>query len=160
MNDASAKGQLGTADIARLLNLLPHRYPFLLVDRIFDMDRDESAVGLKNVTINEPFFTGHFPQEPIMPGVLIIESMAQACGVLAFKTHAQSNDEVPNGIFVLVSVDNCRFKRPVVPGDQLRLEARLKRVMRGIWMFEARALVDGQLAAECEVRCAMREVEQ
>ena len=158
MNSATENGAV--MDIKQIAALLPHRYPFLLIDRMLECVPGEHAVGIKNVTINEPFFTGHFPQEPIMPGVLIIESMAQACGVLAFKTHAQSNDEIPNGIFVLVSVDNCRFKRPVVPGDQLRLEARLKRVMRGIWMFEARALVDGQLAAECEVRCAMREVEQ
>ena len=158
MNSATESGAV--MDLKQIAALLPHRYPFLLIDRMLECVPGEHAVGIKNVTINEPFFTGHFPQEPIMPGVLIIESMAQACGVLAFKTHAQSNDEVPNGIFALVSVDNCRFKRPVVPGDQLRLEARLKRVMRGIWMFEARALVDGQLAAECEVRCAMREVEQ
>lgn|SRR5690606_13030953 len=158
MNSATESGAV--MDLKQIAALLPHRYPFLLIDRMLECVPGEHAVGIKNVTINEPFFTGHFPQEPIMPGVLIIESMAQACGVLAFKTHAQSNDEIPNGIFVLVSVDNCRFKRPVVPGDQLRLEARLKRVMRGIWMFEARALVDGQLAAECEVRCAMREVEQ
>ena len=134
-------------DIKQIAELLPHRYPFLLIDRVIECVPGEYAVGIKNVTINEPFFTGHFPQEPIMPGVLLIESMAQACGVLAFRTHAQNNPEIPNGIFVLVSVDNCRFKRPVVPGDQLRLEARLKRLMRGIWMFEARALVDGQLAA-------------
>lgn len=158
MNSATENGAV--MDIKQIAALLPHRYPFLLIDRVIECVPGEYAVGIKNVTINEPFFTGHFPQEPIMPGVLIIESMAQACGVLAFQTHGQSNDEIPNGIFVLVSVDNCRFKRPVVPGDQLRLEARLKRVMRGIWMFEARALVDGQLAAECEVRCAMREVEQ
>ena len=158
MNSATENGAV--MDIKQIAALLPHRYPFLLIDRVIECVPGEYAVGIKNVTINEPFFTGHFPQEPIMPGVLIIESMAQACGVLAFQTHGQSNDEIPNGIFVLVSVDNCRFKRPVVPGDQLRLEARLKRVMRGIWMFEARALVDGQLAAECEVRCAMREVDQ
>lgn len=158
MNSATENGAV--MDIKQIAALLPHRYPFLLIDRVIECVPGEYAVGIKNVTINEPFFTGHFPQEPIMPGVLIIESMAQACGVLAFQTHRQSNDEIPNGIFVLVSVDNCRFKRPVVPGDQLRLEARLKRVMRGIWMFEARALVGGQLAAECEVRCAMREVEQ
>lgn len=147
-------------DIKGIHELLPHRYPFLLIDRVIECVPGEYAVGIKNVTINEPFFTGHFPQDPIMPGVLLIESMAQACGVLAFRTHAQTNPEIPNGIFVLVSVDNCRFKRPVVPGDQLRLEARLKRLMRGIWMFEARALVDGQLAAECEVRCAMRNNDQ
>jgi 3-hydroxyacyl-[acyl-carrier-protein] dehydratase len=158
MNSAAEYGDV--MDIRQIAGLLPHRYPFLLIDRVVECVPGEYAVGIKNVTINEPFFTGHFPQDPIMPGVLIIESMAQACGVLAFRTHAEKNPEIPKGIFVLVSVDNCRFKRPVVPGDQLRLEARLKRLMRGIWMFEARALVDGQLAAECEVRCAMRNDDQ
>src|SRR5690625_4239216 len=158
MNSTKEYGDV--MDIKAIREFLPHRYPFLLIDRVLECVPGESLDGIKNVTINEPFFDGHFPQEPIMPGVLLIESMAQACGVLAFRTHAQNNPEVPNGIFVLVSVDKCRFKRPIVPGDQVRLEARLTRLMRGIWMFEARALVDGQLAAECEVRCAMREVEQ
>lgn len=153
----SAKGHGNVMDVKQIAELLPHRYPFLLIDRVLECVPGEFLVGIKNVTANEPFFTGHFPQEPIMPGVLIIESMAQACGVLAFRTHAMTNPETPNGIFVLVGVDECRFKRPVVPGDQLRLEARLKRLMRGIWMFDTRTLVDGQLVAESEIRCAMRE---
>lgn len=155
MNSAKEFGE--SMDIKQIAELLPHRYPFLLIDRVVDCVPGESLVGIKNVTVNEPFFNGHFPGEPIMPGVLIIESMAQACGVLAFKTHSQTNPEIPNGIFVLVSVDNCRFKRPVVPGDQLRLESRLTRLMRGIWMFDTRALVDGQVVAEAEIRCAMRQ---
>src|SRR5690625_1095376 len=158
MNSASEFGEV--MDIREIAELLPHRYPFLLIDRVIECVPGEYAVGIKNVTINEPFFTGHFPQDPIMPGVLLIESMAQACGVLAFRTHAQTNPEVPNGIFVLVSVDKCRFKRPIVPGDQVRLEARLTRLMRGIWMFEARDLVDGQLTADCDVSYAMIEVDQ
>src|SRR5690625_3933743 len=158
MNSASEFGEV--MDIREIAELLPHRYPFLLIDRVIECVPGEYAVGIKNVTINEPFFTGHFPQDPIMPGVLLIESMAPACGVLAFRTHAQTNPAAPNGIFVLVSVDDCRFKRPVVPVEQHRLEAKLKRRMRGIWMFEARALVDGQMAAHCEVRCARRTNDQ
>jgi 3-hydroxyacyl-[acyl-carrier-protein] dehydratase len=158
MNAAKEYGNV--MDLKQIAELLPHRYPFLLIDRVIECVPGESLVGIKNVTINEPFFNGHFPLEPIMPGVLIIESLAQACGVLAFRTHAMSNPEIPNGIFVLVGVDECRFKRPVVPGDQLRLEARLKRQMRGIWMFEARATVDGYTIAECELRCAMREADK
>lgn len=142
-------------DINEISNLLPHRYPFLLVDRVLECHPGESLVAIKNVTINEPFFTGHFPRFPVMPGVLIIEAMAQACGLLAFKT----NNDRPNGIFYLVGVEDARFKRPVGPGDQLRLESRLKRTIRGVWMFDAEATVDGHLVAACEIRCTMRDVE-
>ena len=142
-------------DINEISKLLPHRYPFLLVDRVLECRPGESLVAIKNVTINEPFFSGHFPRFPVMPGVLIIEAMAQASGLLAFKT----NEDRPNGIFYLVGVENARFKRPVHPGDQLRLESRLKRTIRGVWMFDTEASVDGNLVAACEIRCTMRDVE-
>jgi 3-hydroxyacyl-[acyl-carrier-protein] dehydratase len=143
-------------DINEISQLLPHRYPFLLVDRVLECMPGESLVGIKNVTINEPFFAGHFPGYPVMPGVLIVEALAQACGLLAFK----SSERRPNAIFYLVGVENARFKRPVQPGDQLRLRSQLKRTIRGVWMFDAQATVDGQLVAECEIRCTMRDVER
>lgn len=142
-------------DIQEIRNHLPHRYPFLLVDRVEDCVAGETIRAYKNVTINEPFFNGHFPQRPVMPGVLILESIAQACGLLAFKTQEVENDG--RYIFYLVGVDKARFKRPVEPGDQLKLEVTLKRIVRGIWMFEGEATVDGKVAASAEIRCTMRE---
>jgi len=141
-------------DIQEIMGHLPHRYPFLMVDKVVECHPGEMLVGVKNVTINEPFFTGHFPQRPVMPGVLILEALAQACGLLAFRT--QTDDLPDDAIFYLVGIDNARFKRPVEPGDQLRLEVHHKRTMRGIWMFEGRATVDGSVAAEAEIRCTMR----
>jgi 3-hydroxyacyl-[acyl-carrier-protein] dehydratase len=142
-------------DIKKIRNFLPHRYPMLLVDRVLE-STPNSLVGIKNVTVNEPFFNGHFPQQPVMPGVLILESMAQACGLLAFST--AEGELVGDNIFYLVGIENARFKRPVGPGDQLRLEAHHKRTIRGLWLFDARATVDGALVAEAEIRCTMREV--
>lgn len=142
-------------DIHQILNHLPHRYPFLLVDRVVESKPGESLAAIKNVTINEPFFQGHFPIRPVMPGVLILEAMAQACGLLAFATEGEAPGST---IFYLVGVDNARFKRPVEPGDQVRLESRIARRRRGIWVFDARASVDGQLVAEAEIMCTMRDV--
>ena len=139
-------------DIADIMHYLPHRYPFLLVDRILEKEAGKRIVGLKNVTINEPFFQGHFPGHPVMPGVLIIEAMAQAAGMLV-KLSAQHNADVPS-IFYLVKVDKARFNRTVVPGDQLRLEVEHKRRMRNMSQFWGRALVDGAVAAEAEMLCA------
>ena len=150
----TAKTKLGTADILRVLELLPHRYPFLMVDRIYDMDGDETCVGLKNVSINEPFFQGHFPAFPVMPGVLIIEAMAQAAGLL---TQLLQESGAPSAsLFYLVKVDNARFSRIVVPGDQLRLEVEQKRVIKRMGFFDARAIVDGEVAASAELLCAER----
>lgn len=143
-------------DIHEIMGHLPHRYPFLLVDRVESCQPGERLVGLKNVTINEPFFTGHFPQRPVMPGVLILEAMAQACGLLAFRS--QDEERPDNALFYLVGIDDARFKRPVEPGDQLKLEVEVKKVKRGIWMFGAQATVDGALAAAAEIRCTMRTV--
>ncbi|MCW8808991.1 MAG: 3-hydroxyacyl-ACP dehydratase FabZ [Rhodanobacter sp.] len=142
-------------DVERIQQLLPHRYPFLLVDRVIEMEPNVSAVALKNVTFNEPFFQGHFPGHPVMPGVLIIEAMAQTAGLLTQLSNRMKGDHNAS-LFYLVKVDNARFSAVVVPGDQLRMEVRLKRLMRGMGLFIARALVDGKEVASCELMCAAR----
>ncbi|MBK1725533.1 3-hydroxyacyl-ACP dehydratase FabZ [Halorhodospira neutriphila] len=146
----------GWTDIGGIRNLLPHRYPMLLIDRVHSLVPHERLTSIKNVTVNEPFFTGHFPQRPVMPGVLILESLAQACGMLAFKSVEDTLRDTD--VIYLVGIDKARFKRPVEPGDQLRHEVAVKRVTRGIWIFSARGTVDGELAAECEIRCTVRSV--
>lgn len=141
-------------DIEEIMRKLPHRYPFILVDRVLELVPGERVVALKNVTINEPFFAGHFPGHPVMPGVLIIESLAQACAVLALVTlQAKEGDGT---LFYFAGIDAARFKKPVIPGDQLRLEAEMGRVKRGVGKFTGRALVDGQLVCEAEMMCAVR----
>jgi len=149
---------LEAVDIMGLMKLLPHRYPFLLIDRIVDIDGDESAVGIKNVTINEPHFQGHFPQQPVMPGVLIIEAMAQAACFLSIKSRGQENDG--NSVYYFVGIDGARFKRPVVPGDQLRLEVELLAMRRGLFKYSAVAKVDGQVASEAELLCTERRLDE
>ena len=146
-----------TMDIKEIMRHLPHRYPFLLVDRVLEMTVGERITALKNVTMNEPFFPGHFPHHPVMPGVLIIEALAQAAGILAFKSSGAEITE--SSVIYFVGIDNARFKRPVVPGDQLQLQASITKNMRGIWKFTAQALVDGQLACEAELMCTLRNVE-
>ncbi|CDI03688.1 (3R)-hydroxymyristol acyl carrier protein dehydratase [Candidatus Competibacter denitrificans Run_A_D11] len=146
-----------TMDIKEILEYLPHRYPFLLIDRVLALDPGRSLTGLKNVSFNEPYFLGHFPQRPIMPGVLIVEALAQATGVLAFKSEGERPDH--HSMYYLVGVDNTRFKRPVEPGDQLILEVRLDRIKRGIGKFICEAKVDGQLAASADLMCAKREID-
>ncbi len=141
-------------DINEIKQYIPHPYPFLLVDRITELEIGKRVVGLKNVTVNEPFFPGHFPHNPVMPGVLIIEAMAQTAAVLAFKTEGTVPDDDSTVYFA--SVDNVRFKRPVVPGDQLVMEAEIVRKMRNIWKFKAVARVDGELATEAEFMCAIK----
>ncbi|MCS6786967.1 MAG: 3-hydroxyacyl-ACP dehydratase FabZ [Thiobacillaceae bacterium] len=140
-----------------ILRHLPHRYPFLLVDRVLELVPGERVVAIKNVTLNEPFFPGHFPHHPIMPGVLIIEALAQAAGLLAFKTSGK--EAGADTVIYFVGIDAARFKRPVLPGDQLRLEASIVQNRRGLWRFAGRALVDGQLAAEAELLCTLRRLE-
>ena len=144
-------------DIQGILEYLPHRYPFLLIDRVLAIDPGRSLTGLKNVSFNEPFFLGHFPQKPIMPGVLILEALAQATGILAFKSQAEKPDH--HSMYYLVGVDNARFKRPVEPGDQLVVEVRLDRIKRGIGRFFGEAKVDGQLVATAELMCAKRDID-
>ena len=142
-------------NVEQIQQLLPHRYPFLLVDRVIEIVPDVSVVALKNATINEPFFQGHFPAHPVMPGVLIVEAMAQAAGLLTQMSRRMKGD---NGspLFYLVKIDNARFNAPVVPGDQLRLEVSQKRLVRGMGLFVARTLVDGKEVASCELMCAAR----
>jgi 3-hydroxyacyl-[acyl-carrier-protein] dehydratase len=145
-------------DIQEILRKLPHRYPIILVDRVLELVPGERVVALKNVTINEPFFMGHFPGHPVMPGVLIIESLAQACAILAFVTlEAKEGDGT---LFYFAGIDAARFKKPVIPGDQLRLEAEMGRAKRGIGKFTARALVDGQVVCETEMICAVRKASE
>ena len=144
-------------DIQGILKQLPHRCPFLLVDRVQELERNTRIRAIKNVTFNEPFFTGHFPGRPVMPGVLILEALAQAAGLLAFDAMGQVPDE--NNIYYFVGIDSARFKRPVVPGDQLVLEITIDRVRGGIWKFKGVASVDGEVAAEAELMCTMRHVE-
>ncbi len=142
--------------IAEVLRYLPHRYPFLLIDRVLDYERGQSLTAVKNVSINEPFFQGHFPHYPVMPGVLVVEAMAQACGILAFKSLDLTPDS--GGTIYLVGVDKARFRRPVVPGDQLRLVATVSRRVKGIWKFEATAHVDGELCVGAEIMSTYREL--
>jgi 3-hydroxyacyl-[acyl-carrier-protein] dehydratase len=144
-------------DINDILNHLPHRYPFLLIDRVTEFNKGESLTGFKNVTFNEPFFQGHFPQRPVMPGVLILEAMAQATGLLAFRT--LENTAARNSLYYLVGMNKVRFKRPVEPGDQLVLSAHLLWQKRGIWTFDCKATVAGRLAAAAEIMCTEREID-
>ena len=144
-------------DIHEILERLPHRYPMLMVDRVLECVAGERIVAVKNVTINEPFFPGHYPHHPVMPGVLIVEAMAQAAAILSFSTMDGKNDD--NSVYYFVGIDGARFKRPVLPGDQLRLEVSVITTKRGIWKYSARALVDGQVAAEAELMCTMRTIE-
>lgn len=145
-------------DVRTLQKLLPHRYPFLLIDRVIDYNTEVlTLTAIKNVTANEPFFQGHFPNFPVMPGVLIIEAMAQACGTLAILSHGGREDDE---IYFFVGIDNARFKRQVVPGDQLTFKVELLANKRGIGKFKAIALVEGQIAAEAEIMCAKRQVEK
>jgi 3-hydroxyacyl-[acyl-carrier-protein] dehydratase len=139
-------------DIEAIMAQLPHRYPFLLVDRVLECVSGKHVVALKNVTVNEPYFPGHFPHRPVMPGVLIIEAMAQAAGILAFKTANAVPDA--NTKFYFVAIDNCRFRKPVEPGDQIILRVELKRAFKGIWKFNGTAEVDGKVVASAELMVA------
>ena len=147
---------MNTMDIKEILDHLPHRYPFLLVDRVVDFEIGKSIHAYKNISINEQFFTGHFPHHPVMPGVLIMEALAQAAGILSFKTMGAKPDD--NSVFYFVGIDNARFKKPVVPGDQLHLHVEIVRQIRGIWKYKVEARVDGEVAAQAELMCAQRDV--
>ncbi len=146
---------MNTLEIHEVMKHLPHRYPFLLVDRVIEYVPNESLVAIKNVTINEPFFQGHFPHYPVMPGVLVVEAMAQACAILSFKTLGKLPGD--GGVYLFAGIDKARFKRPVGPGDQLRLSVRLIRKMQSIWRFEATATVDGALCSSAELMCTYKE---
>ena len=146
---------MNALDIKAVMEHLPHRYPFLLVDRVLEIEPGQRILALKNVTINEPFFPGHFPHHPVMPGVMVIEAMAQAAAILAFKSGERMPDE--NSVVYFVGIDGARFKSPVGPGDQLLLHARIDRHLKGIWKFSTEARVGERLAAEAKLMCALRD---
>ena len=154
MDEVVEKPVMGTADIARVMQLLPHRYPFLLVDRIYDMDGDQSAVGLKNVTINEPFFVGHFPQYPVMPGVLIIEGLAQTAGALCVHSLGEGYKAE---LVYFMGIDKAKFRKPVLPGDQLHYHVRKIRNRGRVWRFYGEAKVNGEIAAEAEISAMLAD---
>lgn len=143
-------------DIHQVLRKLPHRFPFVLIDRVLELEPGARILALKNVTINEPFFPGHFPHRPVMPGVLMLEALAQAAALLSFETAGRDPDD--QSVYYFAGIDGARFKRPVEPGDQLHLEARLLRAKSGIYKFATRATVGSELAVEAELMCTMRQV--
>jgi 3-hydroxyacyl-[acyl-carrier-protein] dehydratase len=147
---------MSAMEIDEILQYLPHRYPFLLVDRVLEIEAGKRIVAVKNISVNEPFFNGHFPGMPVMPGVLMIEAMAQAAGILSFKTLNRRFDG--SIMYYLAGVDNARFKRPVVPGDQLLMEVAISRVARNLWKYAGRGTVAGQLAVEADLLCAQRDL--
>jgi 3-hydroxyacyl-[acyl-carrier-protein] dehydratase len=149
---------LNSMDIHQVLEYLPHRYPFLLVDRVLSCEPGKNIVALKNVTINEPFFGGHFPHHPVMPGVLIIEALAQAAAILTFKTAGAKGDD--KSVYYFVGIDNARFKKPVTAGDAVQLSVMLLRNVRGIWKFQAEARVEGAIVAQAELMCTVRSLKQ
>jgi len=159
MNMQNDKTSLATtatatvADIKRIVKLIPHRYPMLLVDKVIDMHADERAIGIKNVTINEPFFQGHFPAEPVMPGVLIVEAMAQTAAVLVMSSFGT---EAENKLVFFMSIDGVRFRRPVVPGDRLELHVEKLQSRANVWKFSGKGIVDGKVAAEATFAAMIR----
>ena len=147
---------MNSMDIHEVLRLLPHRYPFLLVDRVLSCEPGKNLVAIKNVTINEPFFGGHFPHHPVMPGVLILEALAQAAAILSFKTINVRGDD--QSVYYFLGIDKARFKKPVTAGDTLRLEVTLQRYVRGIWKFWTEARVDDKVVTEAELMCTVRSL--
>ncbi|MBZ9612826.1 3-hydroxyacyl-ACP dehydratase FabZ [Rheinheimera maricola] len=147
--------QLNILQVQEIMALLPHRYPFLLIDRVLDFTPGESLTALKNVTINEPIFTGHFPGMPIFPGVLILEALAQATGILGFKTVTERSE---NELYLFAAIDDARFKKPVVPGDTMILEVKFLKERRNMWKFYGEAKVEGQIVCSAELMCARREL--
>ena len=143
-------------DIHQILKQLPHRYPILLVDRVLEVEKGKSIKAIKNVTINEEFFQGHFPHRPVMPGVLMLEALAQAAALLSFATLEVTPDD--QTVYYFAGIDGARFKRPVEPGDQLTLQVQLDRMKAGIFKFKAQALVDDELAVEAELMCTMKKI--
>lgn len=142
-------------DIHKVMSLLPHRYPFLLIDRVVDYEQNRYLIAYKNVTFNEPFFAGHFPARPVMPGVLIIEAIAQATGLLAMESRPEEVGE--KALYYFVGINKARFKRTVEPGDRLDIEVHIKKIRQGIWLFDGKAEVEGDLAAAGEIMCTARD---
>ncbi|MBB5209948.1 3-hydroxyacyl-ACP dehydratase FabZ [Microbulbifer hydrolyticus] len=143
-------------DVQEIRQYLPHRYPFLLVDRVVELEEGKSIKGYKNISINEEVFNGHFPQAPIFPGVMIVEALAQVSGILGFKTLGQKPED--GYLYLFAGIDNVRFKRQVIPGDRLQLESEVVSERRGIWKFAGKASVDGELAASADILCAVRKI--
>lgn len=147
---------MSSMDIHEILNYLPHRYPFLLVDKVVSLEEGKEITAIKNVTINEPFFPGHFTYFPVMPGVLVVEAMAQAAAILSFKTMGSKPSD--DSVYYFAGIDNARFKKPVSPGDQLVLKVNIDRIMRGIWKYSGQALVDDVVVAEAELLCTLKMI--
>ncbi|MEK8050577.1 3-hydroxyacyl-ACP dehydratase FabZ [Ideonella sp. DXS22W] len=156
MTETSTAPAIAVMDIHKILKKLPHRYPILLVDRVLELEKDKRIKALKNVSINEPFFLGHFPNRPVMPGVLMLEALAQAAALLSFESMGAELDD--DTVVYFVGIDGARFKRVVEPGDQLILEASIDRARAGIYKYKARASVAGETAVEAELMCTMRKV--
>ena len=146
-----------TLDIREILDTLPHRYPFILVDKVISLVPNETITAVKNVTINEEFFVGHFPNYPVMPGVLIIEALAQTAGILSFKSMNKTADD--DTLYFFVGIDNCRFKKPVVPGDVLNLNVTIEKVRGGVWKYNAIATVGNNTCAQADLMCALHKIE-
>jgi len=147
---------MSSMDIHEILNYLPHRYPFLLVDRVISLEEGKEITAVKNVTINEPFFPGHFTYYPVMPGVLLVEALAQAAAILSFKTMGSKPSD--DSVYYFAGIDNVRFKKPVSPGDQLILKVKIDRIMRGIWKYSAQALVENAVVAEADLLCTLKMI--
>ena len=143
-------------DIHEILDHLPHRYPFVLVDKVTSMELGKEITAIKNVTINEPYFPGHFPYHPVMPGVLIVEALAQAAALLSFKTMDTKPTE--DSVYYFAGIDNARFKKPVNPGDQIKLHVKIDRILKGIWKYSGTATVDGEIVAEANMMCILKEI--
>lgn len=143
-------------DIHEILEHLPHRYPFVLIDRVLSLELGKEIVAVKNVSVNEPYFPGHFPYHPVMPGVLIVEAMAQAAAILSFKTMDTKPSD--DSVYYFAGIDSARFKKPVSPGDQLILKVRIDRILRGIWKYSGQALVDDVVVAEAEMMCILKAI--
>ncbi|HEY3300452.1 MAG TPA: 3-hydroxyacyl-ACP dehydratase FabZ [Methylophilaceae bacterium] len=147
----------GSMDIHEILEHLPHRYPFVLVDRVLSLEVNKEIVAIKNVSVNEPYFPGHFPYHPVMPGVLIIEALAQAAAILSFKT--MGSKPTDESVYYFAGIDNARFKKPVSPGDQLVLKVSIDRILRGIWKYKGVAMVGDAIVAEADMMCILKPIE-
>ena len=155
MTDTTASTSM---DIHQILDHLPHRYPFVLIDRVLSLEVGKEITAIKNVTINEPFFPGHFPYHPVMPGVLIVEAMAQAAAILSFKTMGAKPSE--DSVYYFAGIDNARFKKPVSPGDQVVLNVKIDRILKGIWKYIGVATVNGEVVAEASMMCILKAIEK
>jgi 3-hydroxyacyl-[acyl-carrier-protein] dehydratase len=149
---------MNSMDIHEILEHLPHRYPFVLVDRVVSMELGKEITAIKNVSVNEPYFPGHFPYHPVMPGVLIIEAMAQAAALLSFKTMGVKPTE--DSVYYFAGIDNARFKKPVSPGDQIILKVNIDRILKGIWKYNGVATVDGEVVAEASMMCILKSIQK